>query len=433
MQPEWSGGALPLSPKDRVAWERAEDEIQAHRRGEVILLVVDEHGQPLRDVLVRYEQRRHTFQLGVHYPYHEATYEILQGAGINAATLYLGWEYVQPEPGRFNWDYVERVWRPSELAQRGLRVTGHALNWFKPRWHSLSPYLLETSVADLPRLVYEHVQQIARRWAPYIHVYELVNEPFWEDAHALPLALDDMVRICHATALAVRDIVPAARLMVNFGEISRIPSYHVRPCDLIEALEREGVPFDLIGLQSFENGYTVTTPTTYYRTKTFAGIIQSVRAYANLGKPLTVSALAVPSLSPTGKVPGWFKLPYGAWDQEVQARYLDAFLTLAYAQPEIEGVTWWCPVDGRLALIPGGGLLGEDLATKPAYEALRDWRIRHSTSDQTRTNEQGKAFVCGHAGDYEITVGLAEAGRRITHTIEAGAIHDQTVVLSSAS
>ncbi len=90
---------------------------------------------------VRYEQRQHLFRFGVHYPYHGPTYDLLQEAGINAVTLWLGWKYVQPEPGVFQWDYLDRVWNPAALHRRGLRLTAHAMNWFKPKWQVLPGYL----------------------------------------------------------------------------------------------------------------------------------------------------------------------------------------------------------------------------------------------------------------------------------------------------
>ena len=430
MDGEWSGAGLALSDRDAALWEKAAQEIKANRCGDVILRVVDENGRPLARVPVRYEQKQHLFRFGVHYPYHAPTYDLLQEAGINAATIWLGWKYVQPEPGVFQWDYLDRVWNPAALHRRGLRVTAHALNWFKPKWQVLPGYLYEVPVSELPHRVYDHVQQIARHWSPYIETFELVNEPFWAEAHALPLSLEDMARICHATALAVRDVLPQARLEVNFAEVSRVPSYHVRPCDFLDALVTAGVPYDSIGLQALENAYTITNPPVFYRSKTLSSIVQVLRKYAAMGKPLHISALAAPSVPPPTKPPSAFKLPYGPWDETTQARYLDAAYTLFFAQREVEGITWWCPVDGRLALVAGGGLLRADLAPKPAYYALQSWIKRHTTCDQTETDADGKAVLSGYAGEYEITVGSGNLGRRFTQTFAPRLVEERTVVLT---
>jgi len=430
MAEEWSGPALPLSAKDLAAWEKAEQEIEANRCGDVLIRVTDEHGKPLRDVPIRYEQRQHAFRFGVQYPYQAQTYDLLQKAGITAAALWLGWKYVEPERGLYNWGYLEKVWNPAALWQRGLRLTAHALNWFKPRWHVLPQYLLETPLGELPRLVYEHVGHIVRRWGAYIETFELVNEPFWVEAAAINLRLEDMVRLCKATAMAVRDVLPEARLEVNFAEISRVPSYQIRPCDFIAALDAEGVPCDSIGLQIFENGYSVTSPPTFYRSKTFTGILQTIAKYASLGKPLNISALAVPSVPPGAKPPSGFKPPYGAWDEVRQAQYLEMAYTLFFAQGEIEGITWWCPVDGRLAYIAGGGLLREDLSPKPAYHALQQWMARHTSSGSRFTDNEGKAVIRGYAGTYDMTVGSGEMGRRFSQVIQAREVNERVVVLS---
>ncbi|NLG52166.1 MAG: hypothetical protein GX552_18810 [Chloroflexi bacterium] len=430
MNVEWSGLQLPLSPRDISYWEKAEQAIEAHRCGAMLVRVVNAHGQPLPGVIVRYQQQKHSFRFGVHYPYHAEAYDRLQAAGINAATLWLGWKYVEPERGVYNWDYLDRVWNPQALHQRGLELTAHALNWFKPHWHVLPNYLYDVTPDELAHLAYEHVSEIARHWHPYIQRFELVNEPFWAEADGVPMTTESMVRLCHASALAIRDVNPAARLEINFAEVSRQPSYTVHPSELIAALDKAQVPYDTIGLQALENGYSVTEPHAFYRTKTFAGIIQSLRQYAGFGKALHISALAVPSVPPTSTPPTGFKLPYGPWDEVTQARYLDAAYTYLFAQPEVEGITWWSPVDGRLAFIAVGGLLRADLSPKPAYEALQQWIARHTSDGLTRTDSEGKAVLRGYEGEYEITIGAGAISRRLHSTIRSQIVEDETVVLT---
>ena len=433
MLSKWDGSALKLSARDSAAWEGAEDEIEAHRCGELIVRVVDQFGQPLERAPVVYEQIRHAFRFGVQYPYDAQVYDMLQAVGVNEATLWLGWKHVQPEPGVYNWGYLERVWNPSALHSRGLAIGAHALNWLKPVWGVLPTYFMETSPADLPRLMYEHVGQVARRWGGYIRTFEIVNEPFWEQADALRLSLPDMVRVCHAAALAVRDAAPQAELGVNFAEVSRVASYRIRPFEFVEALDSAGVPFDVVGLQALENGYTATSPPVYYRAKSFTGMLQMLGRYARIGKPIQISALCVPSRPPTGKVPSYFKLPFGSWDERLQANYVDAAYTLLFAQQSVRGITWWCPVDGRLSLIRSGGLLSEDLSPKPSYTALGDWMSRHSTSGQTYTDGEGKAVVRGYAGDYDISAGVGAKRKQTRERIFSYMVNETTMVLDRES
>jgi GH35 family endo-1,4-beta-xylanase len=336
---------------------------------------------------------------------------------------------VQPKPRLFNWGYLEKVWRPQALRQRGLTLTAHALNWFHDTWNVVPPYVREQRTQDLPQLVYDHVTAVVARWGRYIGVFELVNEPFWETCTALNLALADMVRICHAAALAVADQCPEARLTVNFAEISRPASYGVCPANLLDALLAADVPVSSIGLQMLENAYTCTQPPIYYRAKSLAGMLSAAAKFARFDKPLYVTALAAPSLPPEGKVPGYFRSPYGEFSEEQQARYLDLAYTLLFADQRIHGITWWAPVDGPLALIPGGGLLRADLSPKPAYHALAAWIARHTTQGQTYTDAEGSAFLRGYAGEYQVTVGTLERGRSLMHTIEPHLADRATVVL----
>ena len=429
MREEWRGSQLSLSARDLALWEQAESKIQANRRGGVIIKVVDHLGHPLKGVPLRYTQRKHSFRLGVHYPYHAQVYDLLQEAGINEITLLLGWKYVQPEPSLFNWEYLEQVWNPAIVHRRGLALYAHAINWFKPDWHVLPAYLYQVPKSEFPQIVYEHVAEIVHRWAPYIHTYELVNEPFWTEAHAFALTLEEMVHICHATALAIRDTLPDARLEINFAEVSRLASYRIRPLEFLDALERAGVPYDVIGLQALENCYTVTHPPKFFRAKTLAGIIQTIHRYAQVGKPLHISALCAPSEVPPTKPPSYFRLPYGPWDETKQAHYLDAAYTLLFAEEEVEGITWWCPVDGRLAFVPGGGLLRQDLTPKPSYWALKNWFQRHTSEGQLYTDEEGKAIIQGFTGSYDIFVGTREKGKPLSHEVKARVVDEITVVL----
>ncbi|MBN1402392.1 MAG: endo-1,4-beta-xylanase, partial [Anaerolineae bacterium] len=311
MRPNWSGDNLSLGPRDMTAWERAEQGIRANRCGKFLLRVVNGNGQPISGVPVRYEQRRHSFYFGAFYPYHGRTYDVLQEAGINAATLWLGWSHVEPEPNLFNWGYLERVWNPGALKRRRLQVTAHALNWFKPEWNVVPGYLCDADPDALPERVYRHVSTLAKRWAPLIDRFEIVNEPFWREAHLLSLTKEQMVRVALAAALAVRDVLPRAQIEVNFAEVSRVATYLVGPFEFLAALDTANVPYDTIGLQALENSYTVTRPPTYYRTKGVWALLQTVRKYAGYGKPLHISALAVPSEPPEGHVPAYFDLPYG--------------------------------------------------------------------------------------------------------------------------
>lgn len=429
MDPGWGVEKLGLSDRDVAAWEHAEQEIEAHRCGDIILRVVNADGVPLSHVPIRYRQQESAFRYGIHYPHDRDVLAILREAGINAATLFAGWKYVEPQRGFYNWEYLDKVWQPAMMRAAGLQLAVQGLNWFKPQWHVLPEYLLETPTSKLPELAYEHVGELARHWGAYVQRFEIVSEPFWREASAIELDLEDMLRLCHATALAIRDVLPTAQLEVGFGEISRIRSYGVRPCDLVEALEKQGVPYDALALYCFENAYSVTKPQTFYRAKTFTGILQTLRQYAALGKPLHIAALAVPSVPPQGKMPSYFKLPYGPWDEERQAAYLHVAYTLLLAQPEVEGITWWCPVDGRLSYIAGGGLLRQDLSPKLAYHALRDVIQRHMSAGQVHTDDEGQAIVRGYAGEYELTVGGGGRGRRIVERIEARMVSEVTVVL----
>ena len=431
MSRSWSGERLSLTPRDLAQWERADERLEAARYGDLTVSLVNRDGSPLPDVPVTFSQRSTDFLLGAQYPYDAQVYDLLQAAGVNAATLWLGWKHVEPEYGVFNWGFVDAVWRPDALARRKLDLAAHALLWGNQAWGVLPRHVVETLPNDLPHRVYELMGQVTRRYGGYVRTFELVNEPFWREANALGLSLDLLVRMCRAAALAIREQAPDARLAVSFGQVSRIPSYQIHPLEFLDTLDSHGVSVDVIGLECFENGYSLRKPETYYRSRTLAGILQTCSQYARADKAMMIHA-AVPSQSAPSDTPRHYRPPYGPWDDERQAHYLDALYTLLAAIELVEGITWWCPVDGRLAHMENGGLISRDNQPKPAYEALKEWHHRHTIQTLVYTDGDGRARIRGLSGQYRIMAGKDVFRRAIDQHVVAKQTHDVTIVLGAS-
>ncbi len=420
---------LPATGNDLLAWEKAQHQIKANRCGELIVRVVNEQGQPLSEIPIAYHQKSHDFEFGLHYPYDPQVYDIFQELGFNAATLWLGWKHVQPTSGHFNWRYLDRVWNPPALHKRGISLTAHSLVWFNAHWQVLPDYIYDVAWDELPHLTYTHVRAIARHWAPYIHTYEIINEPFWNQANVLALSLETVVKICKAAALAIRDTVPEARLRVNLTEPGRIQNYQIRPLDFFDALDQAGVHFDVLGIQVLENCFSSEDPPRFFQTKKLSTILSTIRKYATIGRPIIISAFGAPSTWPQYPIPESYRPPYGPWDEDLQARYAEFAYTLFFAEPAVQGITWWSPVDGPLAYIPSGGLIDGQLEPKPAYDALHRWFQTYTSSGTAFSDGDGKAVIRGYAGTYQLRIGKGAQAKITLQTILPGQVREATLVL----
>ena len=68
-----------------------------------------------------------------------------------------------------------------------------------------------------------------------------------------------------------------------------------------------------------------------------------------------------------------------AWNETVQADWLEAIYTIAYSHPEIEVAEWWDLADVGGHFWPHGGLLNKDLTPRQSYQRLlkiqKDWGV----------------------------------------------------------
>jgi hypothetical protein len=114
-------------------------------------------------------------------------------------------------------------------------------------------------------------------------------------------------------------------------------------------------------------------------------ISSMIDRFSNLGKPLHVTAVQVPSAVPPPEVKENEPLPAKAtqgggswhepWSEEVQARWLQHFYLIALSKPFVESVTWRDLVDpvraaGRGVRLAAGGLVKPDGTPKPSYRTL---------------------------------------------------------------
>ncbi len=364
--------------EDRIL-RRAARAIERNRKRNASVIVLDETGQPVADASIDIEQLSHDFLFGCNiYMFdrfnttrENRLYKKLFKELFNYATVGFYWRWYEPEQGKPNYAYTDKV--VSWCRRNGIHLKGHPLLWDheagRPTWASGQP------PEDVQR---RRVTEIIKRFAGKIGFWEVVNEP----SHCRGIQIDEPYRWA-------READPKAHLIVNDFEVmaNGFPPFLQM---LKEAMQR-GVPFDGIGIQAHEP-----------RTMRFPlDQVQSVLdQYAALGKDLHIT-----EFTPTsgGELITGSHLR-GRWDEAAQADYAVKFYTVCFAHPAVVAITWWDLCD-RGSWLKGGGMLREDLSPKPVYDALR--RLIHGrwkTCAKGRTDASGNFRFRGFHGTYRIAV-----------------------------
>lgn len=327
------------------------------------------------EFLIKKRPPRTDFKLGCGGFYPEE-YDAHFVKALDMVTLPLYWGRFEPEDGKPGFDRVDAL---VALAERhGLIPKGHPLSWYNtslPAWIADKP--LEEILARL-RL---RIREILAHYRGRIKVYDVINEAHgW--ANDLRLTPEETWYVTRVAAEETAAADPGAQKIVNacivFGDYRAAGlNDHTAtvlpmqtPYEYFKDIIREGVPFDVVGLQL------------YNPSRDMLELSLCLDRYASLGKPIHLTELGVPS--DTQDDPGaharnlevdingmfWYAgLWHGAWDEVKQADWVQQFYTICYSKPAVQAVVWWSFRDTHLFL-PHSGFERRDGSPKPALERL---------------------------------------------------------------
>ncbi|MCX5684877.1 MAG: endo-1,4-beta-xylanase, partial [Planctomycetota bacterium] len=234
---EWSmAGEL----REERALERAAQGIEQFRKGPATVRVVGADGKPVSDAVVTAELVRHDFLFGCNIymfdrfdlPEKNNIYKRRFADVFNYATVGFYWGGYETERGKPNYEYTDKV--VAWAVEHGIRMKGHPLLWGDaagiPKWSQGQPP---------PDVQKARVQEIMRRYAGKIGLWEVVNEP----SHQLALKIDEPYRWA-------READPKAVLIVNDYNVlaNGCPQFF----KLLQGAKAAGVPYDGIGIQAHE-------------------------------------------------------------------------------------------------------------------------------------------------------------------------------------
>lgn len=405
--------------------EKINSGIEAYRKGDATVFVVDEGYKPIAGARIKVVQKNHEFRFGANIfmldeletPEKNDTYKARFAELFNMATLPFYWNTLEPERGkpRYDKDSPKLYRRPApdlciEFCEKhGIEPREHALAYdaFFPTW------LWGAPTEEVKRELERRFSEIAQRYADKIRTIEVTNEMEWRSGKTSFYDRPDYVEWCFKLA---EKYFPNNQLCINehtglgWEDKCRATDKYY---SYIEANMLKGARIDAIGMQYhlFKKREELYEKTRWLLNPTY--LYKHMDLYARFGKPLQITEVTLPAYS-------WERE-----DEAVQAELLEWLYSIWFSHPAVEQIVYWNLVDGyahfwdpdpaKVRATQGdmtigenyyyGGLLRFDMSPKPAYLKLKELlQKRWHTEKEILTNARGQASFRGFFGEYDVLI-----------------------------
>jgi GH35 family endo-1,4-beta-xylanase len=372
----------------------AQERIEEHRKGELVLKVTAPNGRALPGRKITLDQVDSAFLFGANIfaldlddaDADQRLYRERFCALLNYATLPFYWGGYEPEPGRTREARLKAM--ASWCAEHGIRTKGHPLVW-----HEVYPSWADSQKAPPLQLLETRVKRIVKEFQGLINVWDVINESTVSER--FDNAVGRWAREVGAVRMAAealgwaRSANARATLLVNDYNIS--PAYEAQ----IEGLLGGEQKPDAIGIQSHMHAAEWPLERAW----------EVCETYARFGLPLHFTELTVLSGHCIPQNVSWSNYREDQWPstpegEEKQLRYLEQLYTLLFSHPAVAAITCWDFADGGWMNAPAG-LIRRDMSPKPVYERLlelirHDWR----TNVAVTTDVGGETHVRAFYGRY---------------------------------
>jgi hypothetical protein len=410
--------AMALSGQETLYLDKAVSDIPRFRKGKLRLQVRTPRGQPLAGATVTYRQQSHDFQFGGSYLTDGWSYvpqigDTLAAAGFNASSVMLSYKILEPQPGQYDWSYIDRYSGLEIMIGKGFRLQGELAYWANgdPSFGDVMcpDYWRTMTFDEMNRNVHDHFRALASRYGSRLGPWEFNEQNVmnclsltWEQKRKTFSAVMDGL---HAGDSGAQNVVNAVAMPYGWsqdapGDPSAAATGIAFPAYL-DMLLQNNLPVDSIGLEFYHFGVSSVAPYGGPPGLSLAAMARLLDLYSGYQKPVYVKEFQVPSTQENGSC--WWHRP---WDPATQAEFSRKFYTLAFSRPNVQGVQWSAFVSDRNTFIKNAGLLDSAYQPKPVYDQLKDLIQSWTTSGSTTTNAQGEADIVGFAGDYVLQVGV---------------------------
>ncbi len=303
------------------------------------------------------------------------------------------WVDMEPTEGKYAFAKTDK-WLEWAVTKAKLPVVAGPIVELRPGVIPDFLYIWEHDYETLKEVVFEHCKTLVTRYRKTVGT--------WIVASGLPcggafkLTYEQVIDLTRTCVLLVRKLQPSAKVVVEiaqpWGEYNAGPAQGsgqgwkaIPPTLYAELLNQLGLNIDALGLR-LQMGQNFAGRST----RDPMSVSALLDRYANLDRPVMVSALGAPSQPPPPASakgdattpppdPGCWR---GTWSPEHQARWLSDVATIAAGKPFVQSICWQelCDLDPG-GEMPGGGLLSAGGAPKPALAAFQS--LHSALKDRT--------------------------------------------------
>jgi endo-1,4-beta-xylanase len=439
-----------VQAREQFGLERAQQDIEINRKGNVTLTLTDDQGQPLPTAKVDYRQISHDFVFSIAWP-SEDQYQALRAAGFEYASFESWWGEIETSDGTYKFPDAQ----VAQLRKAGFGIVMHAGIWTTPAYKPATPlFLASADTAMVSAQAGQYSYDVLDHFKNQIKIYDAFNEP--DQLQVYPFSLDALVNLVGSSLEEAKKANSGTTSYVNLsmpifefinqGGANYTVAYdmygHVKPGSVsfaspaasgtgfVQALRAAGYSPDAIGLEYY---YGVVLPPI-----DLGLYADSLDHYGLLSKKVFVSELSYATLDDYPGLNKWWSW-YGGWHggytDQAQADWAKDALTIAFSKPFVNGVQWTGASDGPTDYdFVGDGLFHSDgvtprLALKAIGEAIQSWTIQGSGT----TDAAGSLAIRGFGGDYALTITTTD-GRTLhgkVHITEQ--VTDQTSLVLDAT
>jgi endo-1,4-beta-xylanase len=386
----------------------AAERIKQHRFTEAVLHIRKSDGSPLNDAEITVEQTAHAFEFGTtgaHILPH-----VIQLKGwtpdqvdeiktrikelFNNVTLPFYWGRFEPEEGRPHTEALRATSR--WYKENGFSVKGHTLCW-----HTVcADWLMKYSNREIFEKQRERIRREMTDFKGLVDTWDVINElvimpEFDKYDNAITRIAREYGRnhLADAFYKEARAADPGAGLILNEFILNK------RFEDLVEALLEQGVPIDILGIQTHQHQGYRGAETIWDYAERFSRF--------NLPLHFSENTLVSGDIMPGHivdlndyKRTEWPSTPEG---EERQCREAVEIYTLLYSHPAVQSITWWDVADGGWLNAPSG-LLHRDVSKKPVFDVMKklikgEW---WTEKRQLKTGPDGTVRLHGALGRYTL-------------------------------
>jgi GH35 family endo-1,4-beta-xylanase len=278
-------------------------------------------------------------------------------------TIPVTWREIEPKENERSYDRIDQIMALSQKTKLPIHA-GPLLSLSVtslPDWM----YIWENDHDTIMELAREHVRQTVKRYGKQVKNWIVCSGLHANDA--LALNFEHMLELTRTACVETRKSSSQAKAIIEltqpWGEYFARNPRTIPPVVYAEMVAQSGIPFDAFGLQ-----FLFGIDSSGYRLRDLLQISAYIDRLANLGKPLHITGVCVPSDGATG---GRWR---SAWSPETQAEWLELFAQIALSRPFVETVCFQTLCDAYEEHFPSSGLFGVDNQPKVAIERLTKLR-----------------------------------------------------------